>query len=85
MANPGRLSAAQRIGAAMKENEKQVLTAVSGANSKGQLYRMGIGTGTNAWMNAIVRLEEDGKIRFVRGSRVIGGWAIMGRSIRGLR
>ena len=59
------MNANARIVAAMKENEKQVIAAIRRTAKKGRRWQTSAVT-TVTWYNAVERLTEKGKIKYVK-------------------
>lgn len=62
------MSAYKKIRAAMRQREREVLSAIRRAAKSGERWRPAV-LCSLVWYNAIERLEQRGRIRYVRTRR----------------
>lgn len=67
-----KLNAYQKIQAAMRAVEREVLTEIRKAERRGEMWCSLVALTSTRWSNALGRLEDAGKIRFVRNRRTWG-------------
>lgn len=66
-----KVSTYTKIKAAQRENERTILRLVKDAEKKGKLYQFPF-LASHSWYNAMERLVEKGRIRFVRARSAVG-------------
>lgn len=72
-----KLKANQRIKAAMRQNERELLTSIKRYNRNGQAWSNGVAyfTMSTAWWNALKRLEAKGLVEYKKFKYCRGYWA----------